>query len=452
MSQTLNPEDAPLSQEGKRLGLAFASSDFPIGLIVLDGHQRLVSLSATALRLLGMETRPSEGAHLRTWPTLSSDVGEALMAALSGLSGPEQPSTLSFCTESPGQVAGLDWTATRIPANAEAAAHFVLTAQAHIASAGADGARQRMQALMNDLFDQSPIGEAYVSVEGEFLKVNQNLCTMLGYSEGELRGMDFQSVTYPADLTRDLMNVTDMLAGRIRTYSMEKRYVRKSGEVFWAKLTVAGLRDENQKIAYFISRLEDISPRKNLEQRYEREIAQLQDQLLLRQHEVSTMNARFERMALLDPVTGLLNAEGLEQDLQRAYALAHEDGEPFAVIDIRLHGYAAVASALGLDAGNALLRKAGDCLQQMVRRSDILGRRGGDNFVVALEQRALLGAGIQEISGRIHRALSATMEDATESPDIRVGLGVAELKLDETLEALLARASAASTASETPRC
>lgn len=425
---------------------AFGMVDFPVGCVLLDDHHRVVAVSAAAERLLRANDDPGLGTPLRQWHLLSVDAAASLAQTLGTLS--EDNPTESVITQAAEQHCSFCWTALRDPASEQDGVRYLLTVQALHPDARDDTGRRRLQELMADLFDSSPIGEAYVSVEGEFLKVNKTLCAMLGYNEGELRHLDFQTVTYPADLSRDLMKVTDMLAGRIRTYTMEKRYIRKNGDIFWANLSVSALRDAQGQVVHFISRLDDITPRKNLEQRYEGELAQLQDQLLLRQHEVSSLNARFERLALLDPVTGLLNAEGLTQELTRAYALASEDGEHFAVIDIRLHGYAAVARMQGVDAGNAVLKKSGECLQHMVRRSDILGRNSGDNFVVALEQRALLGAGVEEISGRIRRALMATVEDASDAADIQVGLGVAELRADDTLETLLARAREGSALSD----
>ena len=49
---------------------------------------------------------------------------------------------------------------------------------------------------------------------------------------------DFQSITHPDDLEADLNNMKSLMAGEINEFSMEKRYIRKDGEIVWVNLTV----------------------------------------------------------------------------------------------------------------------------------------------------------------------------------------------------------------------
>ncbi len=119
--------------------------------------------------------------------------------------------------------------------------------------------------LFRSTFEQAAVGIAHVGLDGQWLRANDRLCGMLGYSETELKGMTFQSVTHPDDLSLDLDNVRAMIAGSISTYSMEKRYFRRDGDVFWANLTVSMLRDRAGAPQHFVSVVEDISDRKSTE-------------------------------------------------------------------------------------------------------------------------------------------------------------------------------------------
>jgi PAS domain S-box-containing protein len=92
-------------------------------------------------------------------------------------------------------------------------------------------------------FDHAPIGLALVSPEGRWLRVNGKLCEMTGYGEDELLATTFQDITHPDDLDADLGNVREMLAGEIRTYEMEKRYIRADGTIIWILLSVSLVRD-----------------------------------------------------------------------------------------------------------------------------------------------------------------------------------------------------------------
>jgi len=88
-------------------------------------------------------------------------------------------------------------------------------------------------------FDLAAIGIAQVSLEGRWLRINPKLCEMLGYGEDELLKTGFQDVTHPDDLATTLGHMRQMLAGRIRVCTFEKRYLRKGGAVMWAHLTVS---------------------------------------------------------------------------------------------------------------------------------------------------------------------------------------------------------------------
>jgi PAS domain S-box-containing protein len=115
-------------------------------------------------------------------------------------------------------------------------------------------------------FDDAPIGMALVSPEGRWLKVNRSLCEMLGRTESALLMTDFQSLTHPQDLAKDLDQVRKVLAGEIQSYQMEKRYFHRDGSVVFAMLSVSLARDHAGAPLYFISQLENITQRLQMEQ------------------------------------------------------------------------------------------------------------------------------------------------------------------------------------------
>ncbi|GAB4118762.1 MAG: hypothetical protein Fur0026_08280 [Sideroxydans sp.] len=114
-------------------------------------------------------------------------------------------------------------------------------------------------------FDQAAVGIARVAPDGSWLEVNQKIADIVGYSREELLQRTFQDITHPDDLELDLAYVQQMLAGSLQNYSMEKRYLRKSGEVVWVDLTVSLVRDSDGAPKYFVSVVEDISDKKRNE-------------------------------------------------------------------------------------------------------------------------------------------------------------------------------------------
>jgi PAS domain S-box-containing protein len=114
-------------------------------------------------------------------------------------------------------------------------------------------------------FEQAAVGVAHIGLEGEWLRVNQKLCDIVGYTEIELLDLTFQDITYPDDLSTDLDNIRLLVAEEIQTYSMEKRYIRKQGNLVWVNLTVSLRRDAKGQPIHFISAVEEIGARKQAE-------------------------------------------------------------------------------------------------------------------------------------------------------------------------------------------
>ncbi|HKS33239.1 MAG TPA: MASE1 domain-containing protein, partial [Enterobacteriaceae bacterium] len=114
--------------------------------------------------------------------------------------------------------------------------------------------------------EYSAIGMALIGTEGQWLQVNKSLCRFLGYSQDELRELTFQQLTWPEDLHNDLEKLQQLVNGEIRSYSMEKRYYTRGGDVVWALLAVSVVRHTNGTPLYFISQIEDINDLKTAEQ------------------------------------------------------------------------------------------------------------------------------------------------------------------------------------------
>jgi PAS domain S-box-containing protein len=119
-------------------------------------------------------------------------------------------------------------------------------------------------------FEQAAVGIALVGLDGRFLRVNDRLCAILGFTREELLRLNFAELTAPEDLDHSLQARNDMLAGKRASYSAEKRYRRKSGEIIWANLVTSLERTEAGQPKYFISVLEDITARKLAELRLHR--------------------------------------------------------------------------------------------------------------------------------------------------------------------------------------
>lgn len=149
--------------------------------------------------------------------------------------------------------------------------------------AALDSRRQahEAQGRLDMLFERVGSGIAVVSPEGRWLRVNQALVELLGYSREELAVMSFADVTVAEDLAADLVQVERLVRGEIDRYELEKRYVRKGGHPIWVSITVTKQLDRRGALEHFLAVITDIDARKHTEAH----LAELQRTLEQRVHE-----------------------------------------------------------------------------------------------------------------------------------------------------------------------
>jgi len=129
----------------------------------------------------------------------------------------------------------------------------------------ADQALRESEELNRATFEQAAVGIAHVGTDGRWLRVNDKLCAIVGYRPEELMKLTFQDITRPEDLETELNFVRQVLSGEIKSYSMEKRYLRKDRSVVWVLLTVSLVRTAAGTPMYFISVAEDITEQRRAE-------------------------------------------------------------------------------------------------------------------------------------------------------------------------------------------
>ncbi len=115
-------------------------------------------------------------------------------------------------------------------------------------------------------FEMSANGMALISLQGQFLQVNERLCALLDYSREQLLARTFQEITNPDDLPRNMQKINALIAGETKNFTLEKRYLRADGSLFWASSSVSLVRDKRGEPDHFVAQVEDISVRKHVEQ------------------------------------------------------------------------------------------------------------------------------------------------------------------------------------------
>lgn len=117
------------------------------------------------------------------------------------------------------------------------------------------------------IFEQSPLGAALVSLDLAYKLVNPNFCLILGYTEQELISMGFPDITFPDDLENDLALIHKLLQGEIDHIDKEQRYIRKDGNPIWTHLTIQLIKDIEGRPLHFLQTMMDITNHKFSEQK-----------------------------------------------------------------------------------------------------------------------------------------------------------------------------------------
>ena len=129
-----------------------------------------------------------------------------------------------------------------------------------------EAGRNESERLLWATFDRAVIGIAHTSPDGRWLRCNQRLCDLLGYSRDELATRTFQDLTHPDDLAATLACRRRLLAGELDADELDKRYVRKDGAAVWVHVTISLVRTPDGVPDYVIVMAQDITERTRLEQ------------------------------------------------------------------------------------------------------------------------------------------------------------------------------------------
>ncbi len=208
------------------------------------------------------------------------------------------------------------------------------------------------------LVEQAAVGVAEIVMEtGQFITVNRRLCEMVGRTEEELLATTFQAITHPEDLHLHEEKTALLVAGKIGHYSLEKRYLRKDGEIVWVNITVSPLWKPGEKPGRNMVVAEDISERKRME-------------------------AEMREMSLRDLLTDLYNRRGFITLAEQQLKASNRAQKPLKLTFIDCDGLKWINDTLGHKEGDKALIDTAHVLRQTFRDSDIIARLGGDEFAV----------------------------------------------------------------------
>ena len=129
----------------------------------------------------------------------------------------------------------------------------------------AEEALRESEERFKSAFEYAAIGMAITALDGTFLRVNNMLCQMVGYTEKELLKKKFKDITHPDNLKENLNLVDQMLEKKTKHFHMEKKYLHKEGHIVWVLVNASVVRNLNEIPLYFVAEIQDITERKQAE-------------------------------------------------------------------------------------------------------------------------------------------------------------------------------------------
>jgi two-component system, cell cycle response regulator len=196
--------------------------------------------------------------------------------------------------------------------------------------------------------------------------------------------------------------------------------------------------DDPQRVTHLFGIAQDVTElhqaREELERHNQMLEARVEQRTAELQHanrELRLLNGQLKEMASRDFLTGCYNRRHIEALGQREIERAWRYGTPLSVLMIDLDVFKQVNDTQGHDAGDAALKRVAASLQNALRANDLLGRFGGDEFLILLPE-----SGNEQARATAERLQQQTQEHTA----ISISVGVATLRRDDTLESLAVRA------------
>jgi len=132
--------------------------------------------------------------------------------------------------------------------------------------------RSRLHALEQEqrfaaTYEHAAIGISEIAPDGRFLRVNEAICAITGFSREHLLANTLFTHTHPDDADPDRQAFRKQVAGELNFYSVEKRFIRRDGRVIWISVRSSPVRDADDRLLYVVRVVQDITERKAAEQR-----------------------------------------------------------------------------------------------------------------------------------------------------------------------------------------
>lgn len=228
------------------------------------------------------------------------------------------------------------------------------------------------------LFENSPIGMAMISHDtGKFLEVNNALLSYVGYTKKEFLKLTFWDIT-PREYEDQEESQINELNRNGKFGPNEKEYIRKDGKRVPVRISGFKLIDlDKREVVWGL--IENITLEKELKEQYK----------------------KLKCLSVTDHLTGLFNRQKLDEVLDNEIHRSNRSTSTFSLIILDLDRFKSVNDTYGHQAGDEVLIEVSKILQESSRKTDIIGRWGGEEFMIICPETG--GKGGEKLAEKIRR-------------------------------------------------
>lgn len=113
--------------------------------------------------------------------------------------------------------------------------------------------------ITNDIFLNTSIGIVICKLDGKIVKVNKGLAKILGYTISELKKLTYKDFTHPDDLQTSIKGIQELNLKKVKSFSTEKRYIKKNGEIAYVFLVLSSILDRNKQPTQLLGQVIDLT-------------------------------------------------------------------------------------------------------------------------------------------------------------------------------------------------
>lgn len=404
------------------------------GVIVLDANKRIVDVNPAVQRLIGVSDSAIGRSSIEVLNACLhlEQVGDITSSSLIDVRVSENPPR-----DVELQISPLSDTQQKISGHLLILHEITERKQLEVER---EKANIRLRTL-SAAIEQSPVTTVITDLSGNIVFVNPRFTETTGYTAEEAIGSNPRILKTEFKPSAEYKELWDtILSGQSWHGVFHNK--KKNGDLYWESATISPVKDEKGAVTHFLAVKEDITDRKSAEA----ELRRAQDDLEAAHRELQQSFAREQQLARMDDQTGINNHRFLMQLAEREFNVAMRYRQSFSMMFFDVDHFKQVNDTFGHEMGDQALKMTIKTVCTCLRSADLIGRYGGDEFVILLPHTSAEDA--LPLAERIHAGLAGLQLDTENGPlSLTISIGLAQLDHDtaqaDTVECILRRADQA---------